>query len=54
MSGSLVADAHISDAPIAPNARRLLLAGFMAILVAGVGFSIRSSIMGPCGASPIH
>ena len=48
MSGqSLVADPYISNAPIAPNAKRLLLAGFMAILVAGVGLSIRTSIDGP-------
>lgn len=30
----------------APNARRLLWAGFMAILAAGVGFSIRAGILG--------
>src|SRR2546427_1841505 len=29
----------------APNARRLLQAGFMAILAAGVGFAIRSGIL---------
>ena len=28
----------------APNAKRLLLAGFMAILAAGVGFAIRGGI----------
>jgi MFS family permease len=30
-------------APVAPNANRLLYAGFMAILAAGVGFSVRGS-----------
>lgn len=32
-----------------PNARRLLWAGFMAILAAGVGFSIRGGILGDWG-----
>lgn len=31
---------------VAPNAQRLLWAGFMAILAAGVGFSIRAGILG--------
>ncbi len=31
---------------IAPNAHRLLWAGFMAILAAGVGFSVRAGILG--------
>lgn len=31
---------------VAPNARRLLWAGFMAILAAGVGFSVRGGILG--------
>lgn len=31
---------------IAPNANRLLYAGFMAILAAGVGFSVRSGVLG--------
>src|SRR6187399_1850870 len=31
---------------IAPNAHRLLWAGFMAILAAGVGFSVRGGILG--------
>ena len=35
-----------SDQGIAPNAKRLLYAGFMAILAAGVGFSIRAGILG--------
>jgi MFS family permease len=34
---------------IAPNAGRLLWAGFMAILAAGVGFSIRAGILGDWG-----
>ena len=39
-----------SDEPgIAPNAQRLLWAGFMAILAAGVGFSIRGGILGDWG-----
>jgi MFS family permease len=33
-----------SDGPAAPNAMRLLWAGFMAILAAGVGFAIRGGI----------
>jgi len=32
-----------------PNAKRLLWAGFMAILAAGVGFSIRAGILGQWG-----
>jgi len=35
---------------IAPNAKRLLFAGFMAILAAGVGFSVRSGILGDWGS----
>ena len=34
---------------IAPNSKRLLGAGFMAILAAGVGFSIRAGILGDWG-----
>src|SRR3954471_22762071 len=30
---------------IAPNAKRLLVAGFMAILAAGIGFGIRGGIL---------
>ena len=33
-----------TDTEIAPNAKRLLWAGFMAILAAGVGFAIRGGI----------
>jgi MFS family permease len=35
---------------ITPNAKRLLFAGFMAILAAGVGFSIRGGILGDWGS----
>jgi len=35
-----------SSNPIASNANRLLWAGFMAILAAGVGFSVRGGILG--------
>ena len=38
-----------SNEAIAPNAKRLLSAGFMAILAAGVGFSIRGGILGDWG-----
>ncbi len=37
---------QIDSQPIAPNAHRLLYAGFMAILAAGVGFSVRGGILG--------
>ena len=40
----------MQDAGIAPNAKRLLWAGFMAILAAGVGFSIRAGILGDWAA----
>ena len=36
--------------PTAPNAQRLLWAGFMAILASGVGFSIRGGILGQWAA----
>ena len=36
---------EISNAPIVPNAKRLLCAGFMAIFAAGVGFAIRNGIL---------
>jgi MFS family permease len=35
---------------IAPNAKRLLFAGFTAILAAGVGFGVRSGILGDWGS----
>ncbi len=34
-----------SEAALAPNAKRLLAAGFMAIMASGVGFSIRTGIL---------
>jgi len=40
----------VSSGAIAPNANRLLYAGFVAILAAGVGFSIRGGILGDWGA----
>ncbi len=43
-----IADTH--DAGIAPNAKRLLWAGFMAILAAGVGFAIRGGIFDNWGS----
>jgi len=36
---------NVSNEAIAPNARRLLIAGFLAILAAGVGFGIRGGIL---------
>lgn len=39
-----------NDNGIAPNAKRLLWAGFMAILAAGVGFAIRGGILANWGA----
>ncbi|MGJ8644014.1 MAG: MFS transporter [Luteolibacter sp.] len=39
-----------SSEPIAPNASRLLWAGFIAILAAGVGFAIRGAIFDNWGA----
>ena len=41
-----MSNVQVSNEAIAPNAKRLLWAGFMAILAAGVGFSIRGSILG--------
>lgn len=38
-----IADTH--DAGIAPNAKRLLWAGFLAILAAGIGFGVRGGIL---------
>lgn len=37
---------NTSENGVAPNAKRLLWAGFMAILAAGVGFSVRGGILG--------
>lgn len=38
-----IADTH--DSGIAPNAKRLLWAGFLAILAAGIGFGVRGGIL---------
>jgi len=43
---STVSIENSSGEAIAPNAYRLLWAGFMAILAAGVGFSVRGGILG--------
>src|SRR5881397_1836362 len=40
-----MSNAEVSNVAIAPNAKRLLVAGFMAILAAGVGFAIRGNIL---------
>src|SRR4051812_18287765 len=42
---------HLAGAAAAPNAKRLLLAGFMAILAAGVGFGARGGILGDWGTA---
>ena len=34
-----------TDIPIVPNAKRLLWAGFLAILAAGIGFGVRGGIL---------
>src|SRR6187399_1147678 len=39
-----MSNAQVSNEAIAPNAKRLLWAGFMAILAAGVGFALRGGI----------
>lgn len=46
----MIEDNTISNEAIAPNAKRLLWAGFMAILAAGVGFAIRGGIFANWGA----
>jgi MFS family permease len=40
-----MSNAEVSNVAIAPNAKRLLWAGFMAILAAGIGFAIRGAIL---------
>src|SRR6476646_8673308 len=45
-----MSNAQVSNEAIAPNAKRLLFAGFMAILAAGVGFGIRGGILANWGA----
>src|ERR1051326_5102250 len=39
-----MSNVQVSNEAIAPNAKRLLFAGFMAILAAGMGFAIRGGI----------
>src|SRR5438270_11444409 len=41
-----MSNVQVSNEAIAPNAKRLLFAGFMAILAAGVGFAIRGGVFG--------
>src|SRR5688500_20388281 len=41
---------NVDNSPAVPNAKRLLWAGFMAILAAGVGFAIRGGIFDNWGA----
>src|SRR5436305_11736677 len=45
-----MSNVQVSNEAIAPNAKRLLIAGFMAILAAGVGFAIRGGIFDNWGA----
>src|SRR5262245_46477389 len=40
----MTSNVQVSNEAIAPNAKRLLWAGFMAILAAGVGFALRGGI----------
>ena len=40
-----MSNAHVNAEGIAPNAKRLLWAGFLAILAAGIGFGIRGGIL---------
>ena len=40
----MTSNASATNDAIAPNAKRLLWAGFMAILAAGVGFALRGGI----------
>jgi MFS family permease len=44
-----MSNVEVSNEAIAPNAKRLLWAGFMAILAAGVGFAIRGGILANWG-----
>src|SRR5882724_3732762 len=45
-----MSNVQVSNEAIAPNAKRLLFAGFMAILAAGVGFAICGGIFDNWGA----
>ena len=40
-----MSNAIVSDEAIAPNAKRLLSAGFLAILAAGIGAGVRGGIV---------
>jgi MFS family permease len=44
-----MSNAHVSNDAIAPNAKRLLWAGFAAILAAGVGAAVRGGILADWG-----
>src|SRR5204863_5317097 len=46
-----MSNVQVSNEAIVPNAKRLLFAGFMAILAAGVGFGIRGGILANWGAA---
>lgn len=46
----MTSNAQLSNDGIVPNAKRLLWAGFMAILAAGVGFALRGGIFDNWGA----
>src|SRR2546422_931649 len=45
-----MSNVQVSNEAIVPNAKRLLIAGFMAILAAGVGFGLRGGILANWGA----
>lgn len=45
-----MSNVQVSNEAIVPNAKRLLAAGFLAILAAGVGFGIRGGILANWGA----
>src|SRR6188474_3701030 len=45
-----MSNAQTSNDAIAPNAQRLLWAGFLAILAAGIGFGVRGGILANWGA----
>src|SRR5256712_13903330 len=45
-----MSNVQVSNEAIVANARRLLMAGFFAILAAGVGFGIRGGILANWGA----
>src|SRR5580765_3514282 len=45
-----MSNVQVSNEAIVPNAKRLLFAGFMAILAAGIGFGIRGGILANWGA----